>query len=59
MVKVIGNFKLELYRDLITIKNATTNELIKGVAVNPNDAKDKFETLCKSLEKRTQSEQSN
>ena len=52
MVKVIGNFKLELYRDLITIKNATTNELIKGVAVNPNDAKDKFNDLCKKLEQK-------
>jgi hypothetical protein len=58
MVKVIGNFKLELYRDLITIKNATTNELIKGVAVNPNDAKDKFDDLCKKLEQK-QNERSN
>lgn len=58
MVKVIGNFKLELYRDLITIKNAATNELIKGVAVNPNDAKDKFNDLCKKLEQK-QNERSN
>jgi hypothetical protein len=59
MVKVIGNFKLELYRDLITIKNATTNELIKGVAVNPNDAKDKFNDLCKKLEQKVENERSN
>jgi hypothetical protein len=58
MVKVIGNFKLELYRDLITIKNATTNELIKGVAVNPNDAKDKFDDLCKKIQEK-QNERSN
>jgi hypothetical protein len=59
MVKVIGNFKLELYRDLITIKNATTNELIKGVAVNPNDAKDKFNDLCKKLEQKVENEHAN
>jgi len=59
MVKVIGNFKLELYRDLITIKNATTNELIKGVAVNPNDAKDKFNDLCKKLEQKVENELAN
>jgi hypothetical protein len=59
MVKVIGNFKLELYRDLITIKNATTNELIKGVAVNPNDAKDKFNDLCKKLEQKIENERFN
>ena len=52
MIKVIGNFKVELHKDLIMIKDAKTGELLKGTAVNANDALDKFNTLCNRLEER-------
>ena len=52
MVKVIGDFKVELHKDLIMIKDAKTGELLKGSAVNANDALDKFNALCEKLEQR-------
>jgi hypothetical protein len=52
MVKVIGDFKVELHKDLIMIKDSKTGELLKGSAVNANDALAKFNSLCAKLEER-------
>tara|TARA_R110001592_G_scaffold49473_8_gene154224 strand:+ start:1832 stop:2023 length:192 start_codon:yes stop_codon:yes gene_type:complete len=50
MIKIIGNFKVELGNEVLMIKKASTGELIKAEAVKAFESEDKFKELCETLQ---------
>ena len=49
MIKTIGNFKVELGKDILMIKKLN-GDLIKAESVRPFDAEEKFKELCETLQ---------
>jgi hypothetical protein len=51
VIKTIGNFKVELGDGIIMIKDLT-GDLLKAESVRPSEGEDRFEEVCKNLEKK-------
>jgi hypothetical protein len=51
MIKIIGNFKVELGKDILMIKKLN-GDLIKAEAVKPFESDDKFKELCRTLQEK-------
>lgn len=48
MEKTINGYKVKLTKDLVTIYDATGN-LLKGMAVNANQAVESFNEICERV----------
>jgi hypothetical protein len=51
IVKTIGNFKVELGDGVIMIRDLK-DDLLKAESVRPSEGEDRFEEVCKNLEKK-------